>query len=57
MTYMNQNFPLFHVLTLSVLNFLICLLVYPGSLTDPEGEDAGQCPEKTIRSFELTINI
>ena len=32
MTYMSQNFRLFHVSNLSVLSFLIFLLMYPGSL-------------------------
>ena len=33
MSYMSQNFRLFHVSNLSVRNFRIFLLMYPGSLT------------------------
>ena len=32
MSYMSQNFRLFHALTLSVLNFRFFLFMYPGSL-------------------------
>ena len=34
MSYTSQNFRLFQVSNLSVLNFRICLLMYPGCLTE-----------------------
>ena len=42
MSFMSQNFCLLHVSNLSVLNFRICLLMYPGSLAVACGDRAGQ---------------
>ena len=43
MSYMNQNFRLFHASNLSVPNFRISLLMYPGSVTRAGAPAADVC--------------
>ena len=42
-SYMSQNFLLFYVSNLSVRNFRIFLLMYPGSLSDVGARCGGRC--------------
>ena len=50
MTDMSQNFRLFHVSNLSVLNFLIFLHIYPGSVVDVLHPTAYQSPNYIFKS-------
>ena len=54
MSYMSQTFRLFHVTNLSVRNFRIFLLMYPGSRHRPDSRHAARATCSDVRSSAAT---